>query len=117
MSIELHELHYSKADLAKVPERDRTFYLMATSLANDLQILYKSFALAVADDRDELIIKQGNSAVGLLMLRNLAGRLWEGKICWRVSTSQLRPSIRSNYRRKLRMRFPNYNVISNRNAT
>ncbi|UUR07578.1 hypothetical protein [Sphingomonas glaciei] len=78
-SIELHELHYKKADLVHVPKRDRVFFLMATSLANDLQILYKAFALAVADDRDELIVKQANSAVGMLMLRTLAGRLWEGQ--------------------------------------
>ncbi len=78
-SIQLHELHYTKADLAKVPKGERIFFLMATGLANDLQTLYKVFALAVADDGDELIVKQGNSAVGMLMLRNLAGRLWEGR--------------------------------------
>lgn len=77
--IELHELHYTKADLAKVPKRDRILFLMATGLANDLQTLYKVFALAVADDGDEIIVQQGNSAVGMLMLRNLAGRLWEGR--------------------------------------
>lgn len=76
--IKLHELHYTKAELAKAPEKDRLFYLMATGLANDLQTLMKLFAVAVSEERDELIIKQGSSTVGMLMLRMLAGRLWEG---------------------------------------
>lgn len=78
-TVELHELHYTKADLARAPKRDRIFFLMATGLANDLQTLYKVFALAVADDGDDPIIQQGNSAVGMMMLRTLAGRLWEGR--------------------------------------
>jgi hypothetical protein len=51
---------------------------MATGLANDLQTLMKLFSVAVGEERDELIIKQGSSTVGMLMLRMLAGRLWEG---------------------------------------
>ena len=76
--IELHELHYTKAELASAPAKDRLFYLMATGLANDLQTLMKLFAVAVGEERDELIIKQGSSTVGMLMLRLLSGRLWEG---------------------------------------
>ena len=76
--IELHELHYTKAELASAPSKDRLFYLMATGLANDLQTLMKLFAVAVGEERDDLIIKQGSSTVGMLMLRLLSGRLWEG---------------------------------------
>jgi hypothetical protein len=76
--IELHELHYTKAELANAPEKDRLFYLMATGLANDLQTLMKLFAVAVSGDREPIIVNQGNSTVGMLMLRLLAGRLWEG---------------------------------------
>jgi hypothetical protein len=66
---------------------------MATGLANDLQSLMKLFAVAVDEKRDELIIKQGGSAVGMLMLRLLAGRLWEG---WQLICSAYKP-IEPNY--------------------
>ena len=77
--IELHELHYTKAELATAPASDRLFYLMATGLANDLQTLMKLLAIAVSKECDDLIIKQGSSTVGMLMLRLLSGRLWEGR--------------------------------------
>jgi hypothetical protein len=91
--IELFELHYTKSELARAPEKDRLFYLMATGLANHLQTLMKLFAVAVDEQRDELIIKQGGSAVGMLMLRLLAGRLWEG---WQLICSAYNP-IEANY--------------------
>jgi hypothetical protein len=51
---------------------------MATGLANDLQTLMKLFAVALGEEQDKLIIRQGSSTVGMLMLRLLSGRLWEG---------------------------------------
>jgi hypothetical protein len=95
--IELHELHYTKAELANAPEKERLFYLMATGLANDLQSLMKFFAVAVDEQRDELIIKHGGSAVGMLMLRLLAGRLWEG---WQLICNAYKP-IEVHYENQL----------------
>jgi hypothetical protein len=65
---ELFELHYTKSELARAPEKDRLFYLMATGLANDLQTLMKLFAIAVcceqcshqpAERRGHMIEKAG----------------------------------------------------------
>ncbi len=95
--IELHELHYTKAELAKAPEKDRLFYLMATGLANDLQTLMKLFGVALREESGELIIKQGSSTVGMLMLRFLAGRLWEG---WELLRTGYKP-IEPHYETEL----------------
>jgi hypothetical protein len=39
---------------------------MATGLANDLQTLMKLFAVALGEEQDKLIIRQGSSTVGML---------------------------------------------------
>jgi hypothetical protein len=95
--IELHELRFTKTDLARAPERDRLFYLMATGLANDLQTLLKLFAAAVGEEEDDPVLAHGGSTVGMLMLRLLAGRMWEG---WKLVESGYK-KIEDHYREQL----------------
>lgn len=76
--ITLHTLIYSKADLDKTPPDQRLFFLMATSVANDTQMLNKTLAVILKEeDSEHRLINQGNSAFAFSMLRMLAGRLNE----------------------------------------
>lgn len=85
-TITLHTLVYSKADLDLVPEADRFFFLMATGLANDMQMLSKTLAVILDNDKPDCpkIVNQANSAFAMLILRMLAGRLNEG---WKLLSS------------------------------
>lgn len=93
--ITLHTLSYSKTDLEKIPPEDRLFFLMSTGLANDILMLNKALS-AVIDNGEwhsETIVKQGNSAFGMLILRMLAGRLREG---WHL-ISRFSKTLKSSY--------------------
>lgn len=80
--LRLHTLIYSKADLEVVPADERTFFLMATSIANDAQALNKTLAIILQTvEGSHRIINQGNSAYAFLILRMVAGRLNEA---WKV---------------------------------
>lgn len=92
--LRLHTLIYSKADLDRAPDDERLFFLMASSVANDTQMLNKTMAVILReDDAGHRIINQGNSAFALMMLRMLAGRLREG---WRLIRKHL-PMIKASY--------------------
>lgn len=95
----LHTLQYSKADLDKIPANDRTFFFMATGLANDIQMLNKALAVIVdnGDWDSSTIIRQGNSAFGMLILRMLAGRLREG---WKL-ISKFSKTLKSDYENEM----------------
>lgn len=92
--ITLSTLAYSKADLDNAPRDERLLFLMASSVANDTQMLNKMLAVVTKDEAEgSLIVRQGNSAFGMLVLRMLVGRLNEG---WKLvaKNSQL---IRNSY--------------------
>jgi len=77
-TIDVFELRYTKAELAAAPEKARTFYLLATGLSNDLQILTRQYAIAVKQWDENEVKKSGSASVALLNLRLLGGRLQEG---------------------------------------
>ena len=80
--LRLHTLIYSKADLEIVPADERTFFLMATSIANDTQALNKTLAIILQTvEGNQRIVNQANSAYAFLILRMVAGRLNEA---WKV---------------------------------
>ncbi|GAA0456611.1 MULTISPECIES: hypothetical protein [Sphingomonas] len=97
-TLKLHTLIYSKADLEVVPEDERTFYLMATSVANDTQALNKTLAIILQTVEDEhRITNQGNSAFAFVILRMIAGRLNEA---WKLVRKN-RDMIASKYEAEL----------------
>jgi hypothetical protein len=76
--VTIHTLMYSKADLERAPSDERIFFLMATSVANDTQMLVKALAVILqGSDHDLRLVNQANSAFGMAVLRMLAGRLNE----------------------------------------
>jgi len=76
--ITVHTLAYSKADLDKAPPKERFFYLMAGSVANDSAILTKALLASLkSEDFGNTITNQGNSTVLFFILRMLSGRLVE----------------------------------------
>ena len=92
-TVELFELRYTKAQLFKAPEDERLFYVMATGLANDIQILLRQYVIAIKQDHDDVAIKQASSAIAMLNLRLLAGRFHEG---WALIESRW-PGLRPSY--------------------
>ena len=46
-SVDIFPIRYTKADLMAVPEDERMFYLLVSSLANDIQILLRQYSTAV----------------------------------------------------------------------
>lgn len=83
--ITVHTLIYTKADLDQAPDDERLFFLMASSAANDTQMLNKTIAVILREeDAGYRLINQGNSAYGLMILRMLTGRLNEA---WKLIRS------------------------------
>jgi hypothetical protein len=92
--ITLHTLVYSKADLDKAPSDERLFFLMASSVANDTQMLNKTLAVIIGEtDGGYRLINQGNSAYGFLILRMLTGRLNEA---WKL-VSKFARMVKASY--------------------
>ncbi|MDD1452658.1 hypothetical protein NHF48_019775 [Sphingomonas sp. H160509] len=96
--ITLHTLIYTKADLDRTPDDERLFFLMASSVANDTQMLNKTMAVILReDDAGYRITNQGNAAFALMMLRMLTGRLNEG---WKLIRKH-RAMIEASYESEL----------------
>jgi hypothetical protein len=77
-TVDLYELRYTKAEMATAPEPERLLYLMATSLANDIQILLRQYLIAIKQDHEDDAVRNASSAIAMLNLRLLAGRFHEG---------------------------------------
>lgn len=96
--ITVHTLGYSKADLDKVPDAERLFYLMAGSVANDTAILNKALLASVENqDFGNRITNQGNSTGAVFILRMLSGRLAEAA----KLTSRASKMIKAEYEAEL----------------
>jgi len=96
--IEIFELEYTKAQLAKVPDEERTFFLVMTSLANDVQMLNKQMQTSIREESDIKVVQHGAHAMAMLNLRMLAGRLYEG---WKTHKAHY-PHISSLYDKDLK---------------
>jgi len=92
-TVEVFELRYTKAELAKAPAGERQFYLMATGLANDIQILIRQYLLAIKQGGEDEPRRGASSAIAMLNLRLLAGRFYEG---WTLVDEQW-PSLAAEY--------------------
>ncbi len=96
--IEIFELEYTKAQLAKVPDEERTFFLVMTSLANDVQMLNKQMQTSIREESDIKVVQHGAHAMAMLNLRMLAGRLYEG---WKTHKEHY-PKISAIYDKELK---------------
>lgn len=92
-TVDVFELRYTKAEMAAAPEAERMFYLMVTSLANDIQILLRQYVIAIKQDDTDQAARNASSAVAMLNLRLLAGRFHEG---W-VFVDQRWPGLEASY--------------------
>jgi len=77
-TVDVFELRYTKAELAAAPEAERQFYLMATGLANDIQILLRQYVIALKQHDEDEARRNASSTIAMLNLRLLAGRFQEG---------------------------------------
>jgi hypothetical protein len=78
--MELSPVTFSKGLLDAASEDERMFHVMAGQLANDLNILTKLMAMAMAMDPvgKHVVLIRANSTLVVLMIRLIAGRLNEG---------------------------------------
>lgn len=99
-SVDIYELRYTKADLMTVPDRDRIFYLLATGLMNDIQVLIRQYIIAIKQRDEDKVRRDASSAVAMLNLRLLAGRFHEG---W-ILIKEEWPALEASYIRELSKR-------------
>lgn len=99
-TVELFELRYTKAQLFEAPEEERLFYVMATGLANDIQILLRQYIIAIKQGHDDEATKQASSAIAMLNLRLLAGRFHEGWVLIENRWPGLSPSYEDHISRE-----------------
>ena len=92
-TVDVFELRYIKAELAMASEAERQFYLMATGLANDIQILLRQYLIAIKQHDEDEAKRGASSAIAMLNLRLLAGRFHEG---WTLVEEQW-PSLAADY--------------------
>ncbi|HUC65156.1 MAG TPA: hypothetical protein VMA53_07010 [Stellaceae bacterium] len=74
----LYRVSLSKAQLDKIPHDERVFYLMASQLSNDLNVLAKLLFFAANHLEDEVRTHVA-MAQELLIIKMMAGRLHEGR--------------------------------------
>lgn len=91
-SVDIFPVRYNKADLMAVPEDERMFYLLVSSLANDIQILLRQYSTAVKQWEEDQIKRDGSSVVAMLNLRLLAARFHEGWVLIKEKWAALEPS-------------------------
>ena len=96
--MELHPVQFTKALLDGVPEDERTLYLMAGQLANDLNILAKLLIYAMNPVGGDAVLNHANTAIAMFMIKQLAGRLYEG---WIMMRDHFSPLYKEKYRNDL----------------
>jgi hypothetical protein len=74
----LRSAHHTKADLDRIPDDERTFYLMAGQLANDINILGRLLSFAASTPRPDTPRMWAGLTQMLLIAKLLAARLFEG---------------------------------------
>jgi hypothetical protein len=75
----LRAVLHRKSDLDNIPKQERTFYLMAGQLANDINILGKLLIFATTASKEPGEPRQwAGMTTAVLILEILAGRLYEG---------------------------------------
>lgn len=84
-SVDIYELKYTKAEIAAAPTDESAFFLLATGLLNDLQILTRQYTIAIKQNSGSKIKNDGYSAIAMLNLRLLTGRFYEG---WKLIDDQ-----------------------------
>jgi hypothetical protein len=76
---QVFRISLTKADLDKIPHDERVFYLMAGQLSNDINILTKLLWFAFNQHmKTEEVVKEASLSQTLLVVKLLAGKLYEG---------------------------------------
>ena len=75
--MQIYPLRLTATDLARAPERERVFYLQVSLISNEVSILNKLAVLALKQPDGSQIKERAGSAVAMLMLRIMAGRIYE----------------------------------------
>lgn len=76
--MEVRVIPVKKSHLDKIPDMERAFYLHVGHLRNEITILYKLLTWTNNNQDAHQIMKTVNTYQSLMMVRMLAGKLWEG---------------------------------------
>lgn len=89
--VEVYAFTYTKAQLDRAPEDERTFFLMLCQLLNDVTFLQKVTLTSLNSRMEGGPTQAVNSLLALTMLRFTAGRLREGYTLIKDQWSPLAP--------------------------
>ena len=90
-TMKLFPIRYTKADLAHVPEEEHLTFVMVCQLGNDITILKKLLQFASNFQVEVEVIHHGHVATANLLVRLLAGRLYEGWNTYQARLTRLWP--------------------------
>ena len=76
----LYRIDLTKAHLDRIPHDERVFYLMASQLSNDLNVLAKLLWFASNHPADDDVRTRVGTVQELLIIKMMAGRLHEGRV-------------------------------------
>lgn len=91
--VQLYSLEYAKEDLERAPPGEATLYLLLGHISNDLNILSKLAIFAMNDDPSSPEpTRRARNTAAMLLVRLLAGRLYEAWSAMKGPISRLIPS-------------------------
>jgi hypothetical protein len=76
--MKIYSVPITKAQLDKIPELERAFYIHLGHLRNELMVLLKFLTWSVHTTSDNPVLVDVNVCKSFIISRLLAGKLWEG---------------------------------------
>jgi hypothetical protein len=76
--MKIHTIHVSKAQLDKVPEIERAFYVHIGHLRHELMFLKKLLELSAKEPSDNPVLQDVGVSQQFIVSRLIAGKVWEG---------------------------------------
>lgn len=98
MSVTLNPITITPAEFKTAPEDERVFYLKLGSITNEVNMLNKLAMFSLNNPTEELVVNRASSAMAMLQLRLLAGRLYEAR---EVITTGYKP-LKLKYRKGMK---------------
>jgi hypothetical protein len=98
--IEVYPLTITQAEFKTAPERERLFYLKLGVIANEVSALNKLSLFSLNQSDDRMVTKRASSALAMLWLRLLAGRLYEAHDVITTGYNPLKLAYRSDMKRE-----------------
>ena len=76
--MKIHSISVTKAELDKIPEIERAFYVHMGHLRHELMVLKKLLERSARNPLDNSVLRDVHLSQSFIIARLLAGKLWEG---------------------------------------